>query len=614
MDKTQVGNIIDKDSLDKLSFILNQKKEDEIENDIIIKHQIKEFFLIKDNDYRYITDNKIIENVIPKIIDIMLIVFSIPKTERIEFYNKSIYNIKDEDFFPKLKELQLIEKFDIDFSNPKIKNLFKLLSTALDIKTDYSFSEYIDSIFFNMSFFKGLEKLLKFQLFQFITKYYLLPVGVLLDFKEKDINITDDTPLDLITELFTKNQNDFESLVKSIIFVNYGALSKSIKNYKFNEILSAINSMHIRLKKIENLGSLSICVETVTTMLIDELNKQKYQNKKKKKSKKAKKAKKSKKDDTNLNIQINDIENQGQSDYQKTTEAENKIYEDIRENKKEISTQEKKEEENTITESNDIIDNKNKTNRFDIYFNNLFIYLRENNMGNESIINDVKNIQKIMLNLEDDNNKIKMRMENMKQNMLELNQINQNQNLDILNLKNENVTLNQRVKNLEESVEYLTKENNNIKEILGNIQCRDLSKKLLRAFTINLTDNDWKLIRKNKEKKGKIISDRIKKLYPKADEKKMNLVKILIEKSTSLILGGNDLAHHVEIEDYQEEIKAYKEEKNIKKLTSPLAFCLLISLGIPDDLFDDAYSFMEEYFDSELEMEYEENLLDLYFN
>jgi hypothetical protein len=600
MDKTQVGNIIDKDSLDKLSFILNQKKEDEIENDIIIKHQIKEFFLIKDNDYRYITDNKIIENVIPKIIDIMLIVFSIPKTERIEFYNKSIYNIKDEDFFPKLKELQLIEKFDIDFSNPKIKNLFKLLSTALDVKTDYSFSEYIDSIFFNMSFFKGLEKLLKFQLFQFITKYYLLPVGVLLDFKEKDINITDDTPLDLITELFTKNQNDFESLVKSIIFVNYGALSKSIKNYKFNEILSAINSMHIRLKKIENLGSLSICVETVTTMLIDELNKQKYQNKKKKKSKKAKK---SKKIDTNKNIQINDIENSGKSDNQNIA-SENQIYEDMPNDKKEIFTEEKNKEENTINESNDIADNKIKINQFDVYFNNLFNYLRVNNMGNESIINDVKNIQKIMKGLSDDNNKMKNQMEDMKQNMLKLNE----------DIKNEKETLNQRMKNLEERVDYLTKENNNIKEILGNIQCRDLSKKFLRAFTINLTDNDWKLIRKNKEKKGKIISDRIKKLYPKADEKKMNLVKILIEKSTSLILGGNDLAHHVEIEDYQEEIKAYKEEKNIKKLTSPLAFCLLISLGIPDDLFDDAYSFMEEYFDSELEMEYKENLLDLYFN
>ena len=313
---------------------------------------------------------------------------------------------------------------------------------------------------------------------------------------------------------------------------------------------------------------------------------------------------KSKKDDTDLNIKINEIENRGQSDYQKTTEAENKINEDIQDNKKEIFTQEKNKDEHTIIENNLISDNKNKMTQFDIYFNNLFNYLKANNMGNESIINDVKNIQKIMHCLEDDNNKIKMQMENMK---LELNQ-------DIVNLKNENVTLNQRVKNLEESVEYLTKENNNIKEILGNIQCRDLSKKFLRAFTINLTDNDWKQIRKNREKKGKIISERIKIMYPNADKKKMNLIKILIEKSSSLILEGNSLAHHVEIEDYQEDIEAYKKKKNIKKLTSPLAFCLIISLGIPYDLFDDAYSFMEEYFDSELDMEYEENLLDIYFN
>ena len=196
--------------------------------------------------------------------------------------------------------------------------------------------------------------------------------------------------------------------------------------------------------------------------------------------------------------------------------------------------------------------------QFDIYFNNLFNYLKANNMGNESIINDVKNIQKIMHCLEDDNNKIKMQMENMK---LELNQINQ-----------KNVTLNQRVKNLEESVEYLTKENNNIKEILGNIQCRDLSKKFLRAFTINLTDNDWMLIRKNREKKGKIISERIKIMYPNADKKKMNLIKILIEKSSSLILEGNSLAHHVEIEDYQEDIEAYKKKKKYQKINFSSCF------------------------------------------
>ena len=111
-------------------------------------------------------------------------------------------------------------------------------------------------------------------------------------------------------------------------------------------------------------------------------------------SKKANKAKKSKKDDTDLNIIINEIENRGQSDYQKTTEAENKINEDIQDNKKEIFTQEKNKDEHTIIENNVISDNKNKMTQFDIYFNNLFNYLKANNMGNESIINDVKNIQK----------------------------------------------------------------------------------------------------------------------------------------------------------------------------------------------------------------------------
>ena len=51
-------------------------------------------------------------------------------------------------------------------------------------------------------------------IFSFITKYYSFPIEVLLDFDEMEINISDDTPLDSITELFTKQQSDFESLVK----------------------------------------------------------------------------------------------------------------------------------------------------------------------------------------------------------------------------------------------------------------------------------------------------------------------------------------------------------------------------------------------------------------
>ena len=71
--------------------------------------------------------------------------------------------------------------------------------------------------------------------------YYLNPINVTLDFSENEINTSDDTPLDLITEIFTKNQNDVECVIKSLIFLNYGSLKNIIKNYTIDEILSVID-------------------------------------------------------------------------------------------------------------------------------------------------------------------------------------------------------------------------------------------------------------------------------------------------------------------------------------------------------------------------------------
>ena len=45
----------------------------------------------------------------------------------------------------------------------KLANLLKIISFALDQKKSYTFGEYIDSIFVNLSFLPGLELLLKYQ-------------------------------------------------------------------------------------------------------------------------------------------------------------------------------------------------------------------------------------------------------------------------------------------------------------------------------------------------------------------------------------------------------------------------------------------------------------------
>jgi hypothetical protein len=54
-------------------------------------------------------------------------------------------------------------------------------------------------------------------------------LNVALDYNEKEFNISDDVALDIILDLFSKNQNDFNSLIKSIIFLNYASLINSIK-------------------------------------------------------------------------------------------------------------------------------------------------------------------------------------------------------------------------------------------------------------------------------------------------------------------------------------------------------------------------------------------------
>ena len=557
--------------------------------------------------------------IIAKIIDILYLVFLIPKAQRENFYDKSVYDIKEHHFRSKLIELQALESFDIPFTNGKFKALFELISSALDAKKEYSFSDYIESVFFNLSFFKELGLLLKYQLFSIITRYYLHPIKIALDFNENEINISDDISLDLIFELFKNQQNNFETIIKSIIILNYGSLIKSIKEYTFEEILNGIKLMNQKVKKIENIGNIeniSLLVEKIMLMLIDELIRQRNQKKKKKK-------KKSKKKNFNENNQKTDEKNLGES----SSKTENNMIifkEEIIDLKKDKPVNEIIETKDDLNDDNGAKVDKDIINQFEDLnknFNNLLNYLNTNNLGKENIKNDVQNLQKIMLNIVDDNNIMKGMLEKMKQDILKLKEENkmqkqqiQTQKQDISRLEGKNQIQENDLKDLKESVEFLKNECKDLKESLSYIHCRDLSKNFLRVFGTFLTEDDWHFIRKDKNKRGKIISERIKILYPNADKKKFNLIKNLIEISSDLLLQRKDLPFSVTLEEYHDEIQAYKDEKNIKVLNWPVVFCFLISLGISDDLFDNAYLFLSKFFNRDLKAYNGKKLLDLYFN
>ena len=101
-----------------------------------------------------------------------------------------------------------------------------------------------------------------------------------LYYNEKEINISDDTSLEIILDLFGKNKNDFDSLIKSNIFLNYASLINSVKICNFNGILFGISSVHFMLRNIKNIENIPLCVEKIMILLIDELNIQKKSKKK----------------------------------------------------------------------------------------------------------------------------------------------------------------------------------------------------------------------------------------------------------------------------------------------------------------------------------------------
>jgi hypothetical protein len=139
-----------------------------------------------------------------------------------------------------------------------------------------------------------------------------------------------------------------------------------------------------------------------------------------------------------------------------------------------------------------------------------------------------------------------------------------------------------------------------MKNIIKNIQYRDISKNFLRPFKKFLDDDDWKLIRINRQKRGEIIASKIQKAYPNADNLKMSIVLDLIKSADNLIRKGNYFSHSRTLDVYEDEMINYKEKKKIKTLNSPVAFCFLLNLGISQSLFDKAYSFLNQYFDNDL--------------
>ena len=592
-----------KDLYNKVKYIISKDIKELNEYDYLYVLQLKILFVPKDNNFELaFQKDSPISKLIQKVVNVLHLIFLMKKDKRKTYYDTNIVELKKNMILgKKLGEIELAKSFDIDIEEPKLKDLSKIITHALCQMETYTFSQYIDSIFAKLSFAKGLERLLKFQLYQILHIYYLNPIEVTLDFNEREINISDIIPIDLLIELFSNKQSKLQCVIKSIIFLNYETVKLSIHNYQMKDILLAVDVIVEKLKKKVDPQKMPLFVEKIITMVIDEIRRPKDKPKKKSKSKKLTK---------DSNTLAETFENNTIDDNSNNVNSINLIEEksdakSVQEDVKIIESVELKEEKKYS--GCDGGNYKVQSDNINKYLNNIINFINKHKMGNESISQDVKEIRNLMLNIVDKNKNLEEKIEKMDQDYLQQKQIIQKQEKKIQkqekNIQDQKEVIDKQSKDinvLKENVEILNEDCQEMKDIIGNIQYRDLSKNFLRTFKNFLDDKDWKKIRKDRDKKGDIIASKVTSAFPRANKQKLDIVLNLIKNSAKLIKEGNYLAHSRTLDSYEDDINDYKKEKNLNNLTSPIAFCFLVNLGISPDIFDDAYSFLSQNFDSDL--------------
>jgi len=573
------------ETITKIRAILSQKQSEELEQDKIYKMKIKILFSLRDDQKE--VNFPVIENnhqILIKFIELINLIFEKEKSERNLLYQTNLSNIKEKNIITLIQELQELEIFKIKTNSNELDKLFTILSNVSDDKKLWTLSGYLDSMLLNISFQPKFKSLLKFEIYLLILNNYLRLYNMLLNFHEEEMNVEEEKSLKLIIALFQNIKTDDESLVLSIIVLNYNSLAAIMKLIDSEKILSIIRDIS---SKIQNAKKSKLCVDKVLMIFSEEIQ---FQNilKKQKKGSNIK---------TNINViqekqqvsNLSDVEEKNEIIMNNTKTKSNKVNISHQKDTNELSFIKNLDNENKsiISQLGDNYDDKNNIiNLFNKVFNII-------NMGNDSLSDDVNRLKDIMLNLVEKNEKMKEDLNELK-----------------IELKKEVTALN----SLKSRVNYLEKDINDMKNMFGIVQSRGFSRNFLSYFNQYLTEDDISDIKARKISIYDAIIKRISEKYKEADKTKLLVVKNLIQKSNELLIqDGYFFPHSITLENFEEEIEEYKRKNNLDKLPSPNKFCYLISLGLYNDNFDECFAFLCRYFDENLVSKGNDDSLNDYF-
>ena len=234
-------------------------------------------------------------------------------------------------------------------------------------------------------------------------------------------------------------------------------------------------------------------------------------------------------------------------------------------------------------------------------------------MGNDikSELLEIKSNIHIVVN---ENQQMKEKVVNMENKMEQMKEKVEQMKEKVVSTENKMEQMNQQIQELSKENDSIKEKLGDLKEILGEIQTRDLIKNFQKCFKTYLTNSDKNDIRDRKITTGKAISKRIGVIFSGVAQDKLYVVQNLLEISSNLLEEGNYFAHELFLENFDKKIEDYKKKNKLDKIESPEIFCFLTNFDLTDSLFDNSYSFLKQYFNKNLKMKKNINILKDYLH
>lgn len=607
--KLKTESIVE-DALTKISNICNKANEPDLPNEENIKFILVLIFTEEKDKTKFIfpdinrTKNKNEFNLIIKFVDLLFNIFQMAKKDRISIYSAPINTIKENNINNSINSIQKhinsVKRIKKDETN--LDDLYKILFEKLKIQNEFTINTLIDVATAKIGFILNNHPILKYIAFCLIKNIYLKDKEKKpINFWDCEIDVKNRICFQLLIDLFSNKIQNNLYVIFSYIILRFKSFKDTITNYDLAFIQkAAINS----ILKIENVYQLDniISVEKIVVIFTEEYEKLlSLENKNKIEIEKINEIKPQEKEERNI------FEYVGKGKKREVTKDKKNEKIHIDDNEKSGEKKFQSEKENKIFEAKR--DEQGKIKLLNEY--NLII-INDNNKPDKLEDNDKKNLlYKINNFLNNNKNKMDSKMYEELKNIFDL----LIKKIDALENKNskledKNSKLEENIKEQGKKIINLEGAVNEIKNVLGQIQTRDLSKNFIGWFNRYLTKDDIDLIQNYKNKKYKkiyskqyeIISKRLKENFHLFKEtEKFKIVDNLLEKVCDSLDDGNTYAHSLIIDNYLKNIDEYLKEKNIFSISCPQIFCFLLGIGLNNN-FDETYSFLSTFFDKNLDL------------